>query len=303
LRKSKNRKTKDKSPLLKKINSLYYNHYEVSNLIQEENKMSKRFITVSLLIILISACTRQVAAPTPLVGTFQPVFSNTVESIPTATATPLIIGGTEQPVPTTGVDCPGAPAFHVAIGQQVIVVVDDTDKLKLREIPEISPDTEVKGLDKFTQLKILEGPVCVSSTDPEVSYWFWKVEVLPNGEIGWVAEGDSLNYFIETASEQSLPTSDSNCPGAPVPHVATGQEVTVLADDTNKLKLRSEPKISPDTMMMDLDKFTQLKILEGPVCVSSTDPEVSYWFWKVEVISTGEIGWVAEGNSLNYFIE
>ena len=158
--------------------------------------MSKRFIAVSLLIILISACTRQVATPTPLAGTVQPVFS-TMESIPTVTATPLIIGATEQPVPATGVDCPGAPALHVTIGQQVTVIVDDTDKLKLRETPEISPDTEVRGLDKFTQLEILDGPVCASSTDPEVSYWFWKVEVISTGEIGWVAEGDSSNYFIE----------------------------------------------------------------------------------------------------------
>ena len=264
--------------------------------------MFKRFIAVSLLVILTSACTRQVTTPTPLVGTAQPVFS-TVESVLTVTATPLIVDATAQPLPTTGVDCPGAPVLHVAIGQEVTVIVDDTDKLKLREIPEISPDTEVKGLDKFTQLRILEGPVCAASTDPEVSYWFWKVEVLPNGEIGWVAEGDSLNYFIEIASEQPLPTSDSNCPDAPVPHVAIGQEVTVVADDTNKLKLREIPEISPDTEVKDLDKFTHLKILEGPTCVSSTDPEVSYWFWKVEVLPTGEIGWVAEGNSLNYFIE
>lgn len=258
--------------------------------------MLKQFIALSLLIILISACTRQVAVPTPPAGTVQPVFS-TLESIPTATATPRIIEA------ATGLDCPGTPAVHVAIGQQVTVVVDDTNKLKLREIPEISPDTEVKGLDKFTQLKVLEGPVCAASTDPEVSYWFWKVEVQPDGEIGWVAEGDSFNYFIETASEQPAPTSDSNCPGAPTPHVAIGQEVTVVVDDTDKLKLRETPEISPDTEVAVLDKLTHLKILEGPVCVSSTDPEVSYWFWKVEVIATGEIGWVAEGDSLNNFIE
>jgi hypothetical protein len=278
-----------------------------TNLIQEENKMSKRFITLSLLIIMISACTRQVAAPTTPAGTAQPVFS-TVESVPTVTATPLIVGGTEQPVPTTGVDCPGAPALHVAIGQQVTVAVDDTDKLKLRETPEISPDTEVKGLDKFTQLKILDGPVCAASTDPAVSYWFWKVEVQPNGEIGWVAEGDSLNYFIEIASELPAselpaPTSDSNCPGAPATHVAIGQQVTVVVDDTDKLKLRETPEISPDTEVMVLDKLTHLKILEGPVCVSSADPKVSYWFWKVQVLPSGEAGWVAEGDSSNYFIE
>jgi hypothetical protein len=264
--------------------------------------MSKRFILPSLLILLISACTRQVGAPTPPAGTAQPIFS-TLESIPTVTATPLTVGATEQPAPTIGVDCPGAPALHVAIGQEVTVVVDDTDKLKLRETPEISPNTEVKGLDQFTQLKILEGPVCAASTDPEVSYWFWKVEVLPDGEIGWVAEGDSLNYFIETASELSVPTSDANCPGAPAPHVAIGQEVTVVVDDTDKLKLRETPEISSNAEVKMLDKLTFLKILEGPVCVSSTDPEVSYWFWKVEVISTGEIGWVAEGDSSNYFIE
>ncbi len=181
--------------------------------------------------------------------------------------------------------------------------MDDTDKLKLRETPEISPNTEVKGLDKFTQLKILDGPVCASSTDPKVSYWFWKVEVQPNGEIGWVAEGDSLNYFIETASEQPLPTSDSNCPGAPVPHVAIGQEVTVVVNDTDKLKLRKTPEISPNAEVRVLDKLTHLKILEGPVCVSSTDSKVSYWFWKVQVLPNGEIGWVAEGDSSNYFIE
>ena len=145
--------------------------------------------------------------------------------------------------------------------------------------------------------------MCVASTDPEVSYWFWKVEVQPNGEIGWVAEGDSLNYFIETASELSVPTSEANCLGAPAPHVAIGQEVTVVVDDTDKLKLRETPEISSNPEVKMLDKLTFLKILEGPVCVSSTDPEVSYWFWKVEVISTGEIGWVAEGDSANYFIE
>ena len=246
--------------------------------------MSKRFITLSLLVMLISACTRQISTPTPPAGTALPVFS-TAESSPTVTATPRIIEATtEQPVPTNvGVDCPGAPAVHVAIGQQVTVVVDDTDQLKLREIPEISPDTEVKGLDKFTQMKILEGPVCAASTDPVVSYWFWKVEVQPNGEIGWVAEGDSLNYFIEIASELAAPTSESNCPGAPAPHVAIGQEVTVVVDDTDKLKLRETPEISSDAEVKMLDKLTFLKILEGPVCVASTDPAVSYWFWKVEV--------------------
>lgn len=264
--------------------------------------MSKRFILIPLFILLMPACTRQLATSTPLAGTVQPVFS-TPESSPTVTATPLTVEATEEPVSSTDSNCPGAPAIHVAIGQEVTVVADDTDKLKLRENPEISPDTEVRGLDQFTQLKILDGPVCAASADPAVSYWFWKVEVISTGETGWVAEGNALNYFIEPASELSESTSEADCPGAPAPHVAIGQEVTVVVDDTNKLKLRETPEISDDGVVTLLDKLTFLKILEGPVCVSSTDSAVSYWFWKVEVMSTGEVGWVAEGDSSNYFIE
>jgi len=265
--------------------------------------MSKRFISVSLLILLISACTRQVPTPVPTVGTAQPIFSTPVFT-PTVTATPLIVGATtEQPAPTVSEDCPGAPVLHVAIGQDVTVVVDDTDKLKLRETPEISPDTEVKGLDQSTQLKILDGPVCAASADTGVSYWFWKVEVQPNGEVGWVAEGDATNYFIELASELPASTVEADCPGAPAPHVAIGQEVTVVVNDDDKLKLRGTPEISDNGVVTMLDKLTFLKVLDGPVCVTSIEPAVSYWFWKVEVISTGEIGWVAEGDSSIYFIE
>jgi hypothetical protein len=269
--------------------------------------MSKRFILASLLILLTSACTRQVTVVTPpaQVQSTQFVTSNTAEAGPTATATPLILAAaTEQPLPIFESACPGASAPHVTPGQQVSVVSDNTDKLKLRSEPKISPDTLLMDLDQFTQLKILEGFICVHSDETGTAYWFWKVQVIPTGEIGWVAEGTSSHYFIEADSGQSsLSTFESICPGAPIPHVATGQEVTVVADDTNKLKLRSEPKISPETMVRDLDKLTQLKILDRFACAYSAETDTSYWFWNVEVIATGEIGWVAEGDSQYYFIE
>jgi hypothetical protein len=168
--------------------------------------MVKRFIAVFLLIVLLSACKGQISTPAPAAEELPPVLSYTLESPAVATATPLIVMATEeQASPTvlfagpfgTPPVCLGAPAPHVSIGQQVTVVVEDFDKLKLRSAPEISPDTEKLELDKFTQLKILEGPVCVADAETEASYWFWKVGVLPGAEIGWVAEGDSLHYFIE----------------------------------------------------------------------------------------------------------
>jgi len=168
--------------------------------------MSKRLIAFFLLIVLISGCTRQVATPTPLPEEVQPVFSNTPGVTPQAGTAPLATeSAAQQSAPTLAVVdtvmvesvCPGAATPHVTFGQLVTVVSDNIDKLKFRSEPKISPDTLLRDLDTATQLKILGGLVCVQSPDTETSYWFWMVEVVSTGEIGWVAEGDSSHYFIE----------------------------------------------------------------------------------------------------------
>lgn len=268
--------------------------------------MSKRLIVVSILMLLVSACSSQFTVLTPQaeeVQNTQPVPLDALESISIATATPLFFTATEQPLPTLDFACPDAPTPRVHVNQQVTVVADDFNKLKLRSERKILPGTVKRDLDKFTQLRILEGPYCVYSAETTTSYWFYWAEVIPTGEIGWVAEGDSSHYFIEMTSEQPLPTLEAICLGAPAPHVAIGQQVTVVVDDTDKLKLRFQPKVSPDTVRMELDKFTQLRILEGPVCAYSDDAQTSYWFWMVAVFPDGEQGWVAEGDLLHYFIE
>ena len=162
--------------------------------------MAKRFVAVFFMAVLISACNGQVNTPAPAGEESLSLLSYTQET-PVATPTPNIVMATEGSTSPTLTDidttCPGAPAPHVVVGQQVSVVVENFDKLKLRSVPEISPDTEILELDKFTQLKILEGPVCVSEAETGTSYWFWKVNVPPGTDIGWVAEGDSSHYFIE----------------------------------------------------------------------------------------------------------
>jgi hypothetical protein len=122
------------------------------------------------------------ATPTALFNSLNPNAAGT--------PTPLVVTATPE------LACP-APEPHVEIGQQVTVTVEDWDKLKLRSTPRISSDTVVLELDQYTQLRILDGPMCVSSSETEVSYVFWKVVVIPGGEIGWVAEGDNSHYFIE----------------------------------------------------------------------------------------------------------
>jgi hypothetical protein len=163
-------------------------------------------------------------------------------------------------------------------------------------------------LNRFTQLKIVGGPLCVREAG--TSYWFWQVEI--GREIGWVAEGDAQHLFITVSiGKQYLPSTATaytaitplTCPGVHAPY-GPGVQAIVIAGDSDKLKLRSEPKISPETVIRELDQGTQLEIVGGPLCVHSAETGISYWLWQVKVISGGKkTGWVAEGDGQNYFIE
>src|SRR5688572_18224479 len=125
--------------------------------------MPKLLILISLPIILIAACTQQVTTVTPPAEEFQSTQSapsNTVESEPTlsiiAAWTDLALTKDAIVHPTrTATDtavatptaafalCPGAPGPYAAIGNQVTVVAEGVDKLKLRSEATISADTVI----------------------------------------------------------------------------------------------------------------------------------------------------------------
>lgn len=160
--------------------------------------MSKSFLAVFLPIILISACSQPIS-----VTTLPTATSRFAQPMPSATATALFDTANPDPqtatplvVTPTGSLC-AAPVPRVAIGDKVLVRVEDWDKLKLRSKPEVSSGSIVMELDQYSQLKILDGPLCVYSAETGYSYFFWKVVVIPSGETGWVAEGDYTHYFLE----------------------------------------------------------------------------------------------------------
>lgn len=158
--------------------------------------MFKNITILSLLLILLSACTRSVSTPVPTVEQDQSVVS-----VPSSTPTPLFATATfvptETPVIAIATVAPvcSEPA-RVQIGQEVTVVVEDWDKLKLRSEPVISPDTVIMELPQLTQLQIIDGPVCVADPQTQITYWFWQVTVIPSAEVGWIAEGEYPRYFI-----------------------------------------------------------------------------------------------------------
>ena len=151
----------------------------------------KKTIAALSFLVLFSGCSRPIAtaveftqpmATTPPTALF--ITSNT-----DATVTPAVV------TPTPDFTCANAPTPRLNPEQQVTVLVEDWDKLKLRSSAAVDSDNVVMELDQYTQLRILDGPVCVAATD--ASYVFWKVAVIPSGEIGWVAEGDLTHYFIQ----------------------------------------------------------------------------------------------------------
>ncbi len=95
----------------------------------------------------------------------------------------------------------------------------------------------------------------------------------------------------------------NNCPGAPPIKIAINDLVTVVTTNSDRLILRSEPKLSDALEKVRLNYGTLLKIHDGPVCVHDQARGKSYWFWEVKVKSTNMMGWVAEGDTQMYYIK
>lgn len=128
------------------------------------------------------------APPTPLPSTRTAIpFTNT--NTPAIPPTPTII--------STSTTCRGAPSTRVAINDLVRVVTTDNDRLVLRAVPEIDKDNELQRLNKGTELKIFNGPVCVKDPATSISYWFWYVRIKSTNIFGWVAEGDRSLYYLK----------------------------------------------------------------------------------------------------------
>lgn len=88
--------------------------------------------------------------------------------------------------PALAVNCPGAPASRIVVGRGARVAPGGTAN-NLRD----KPSTSGKVLTQVppgTYFNVLDGPSCAEN------YAWWKVDI---GQIGWMAEGDSKQYFME----------------------------------------------------------------------------------------------------------
>lgn len=182
--------------------------------------ISKGLIPAWLPLVMVALCALLVFSIPPLIGMFAeptptliPVVVNATPTLPftIATAPPVALESTPTPElsPTPEPFCPGAPPMRVEKGIMVRVITDD-EILYVRSSPQILPGN-ANIIGEFlhgVELQVLNGPdedvfACYTiDEERNQRVIFWRIRI-PEGTfrdgstIGWVAEGDSIEYYIE----------------------------------------------------------------------------------------------------------
>src|SRR5258706_2839422 len=107
--------------------------------------------------------------------------------------------------------CPGAPPTRLHAGGSgklsFTPTGSDPTPVRLREVPGKSGRVvgQMRGRATF---RILSGPQCKDN----IAWW----QVVGQGTVGWIAEGDSSGYFVEP-TDTTLPTDQGGAPSDATP--------------------------------------------------------------------------------------
>lgn len=80
---------------------------------------------------------------------------------------------------------------RIKIGDRARVTITDGTPTRIRTEPRISQSTYITSIKEGTKLEIIRGPECNNN------YIWWYVKTA-DGYEGWMAEGTSSNWFIES---------------------------------------------------------------------------------------------------------
>lgn len=126
----------------------------------------------------------------------------------TILAVALGIGAT---IPAQQKSCPGAPPLRLSVGGQGRLSTSPSDEstiaVRLRETPGKSGRI-VGQVDAGMAFKVVSGPQCKDN------YAWWQV--VSEGTLGWLAEGDNESYFVEPLNiSPTLTLSDATADTRP----------------------------------------------------------------------------------------
>lgn len=123
--------------------------------------------------------------------------------------------------------------------------------------------------------------------------------------------GMDVNFAALTILPTPVPTSTPQptptpipfvCPKAPRPRVQVGDSARIAFTDGSNVRIRSTPEVA-ENILIYLTAGTEIEIIGGPVCAPRPDRTDAFVFWEVFIPSENLTGWVAEGDSIEYYIE
>ncbi len=157
----------------------------------ENGRMLKYKVIIPISVELVSSqdlgC-NNTPTPTPsLTPTFTvtPTFTPTFTLTPTITFTPTI---TLTPTITPNPECPREPSL-LHPNQKAHISRIPSEANRVRRYPSRSADI-IGRAPPGTKIRVLRGPRCAEG------YYWWQIEILSTGLVGWTAEGAGVEQWI-----------------------------------------------------------------------------------------------------------
>jgi WD40 repeat protein len=204
----------------------------------------------------------------------------------------VIAQSTSQPT------CVSALAVRLSLKTYGVVTPTSEGKtpfpVQLHTQPDNASPT-VAILSAGAEFLVISGPVCANTFN------WWQVITL-KGDVGWLAEGDSIGYLVDPvigfppAAPISSPTV--YCPpDALTSQLAVGMTGVVLSSQPpTPVRVRKTPNVQGE-IVTNLVPGDQFLVMGGPQRADG------YVWWKIQAANDNTIvGWAAEGDRTGYFI-
>jgi len=134
-------------------------------------------------------------------------------------------------------------------------------------------------------MTLLDGPQCAES------FLWWRIRY--DGIEGWTVEANATDYFIEPYADATVATATDTDESCKVETRLQVGDYGKVSSNTPS-RLRGEPGVTGD-QVGQVDPLDVFQVIAGSTCAGGFN------WWQVEV--NGLVGWLAEGDSENYYVE
>ncbi len=241
--------------------------------------------------VAIASYTRTPTPTATSTATFTPSPTATWTARPSATPTwtlwPTVPPRpTLVPTPTPGLlSCPGMLPSRIRPGDVAVVSDEDPRPLNVRRDPGLS-GTRLGQFEVGTRFTVLEGPVCRDG------YPWFRVQRLPGGLTGWLAESGEGVYFVDP--EVGGRPISQNCPGVLPTRLRIGMTAVVDTPTGLPLRMHDDPGTTTPVTAL-IPNATRVTVLNGLLCLDG----YSWWQYRTP---DGRVGWSSEADNDSYFL-